>query len=299
MSAKVEEVKAWSVDQVVAWLVENGLEDLDEKFAAHKVDGTRLLSLTDDDMLNVLKIRSAAVRDLLRAKIALLSHVDAVIPSSVLMCPVNNEPLKAFCEQDQELVCMGCLLTSHFKHEYCSLEAAIEGKKKALKETKTKLVSHATTTDAMLGEADKDIAVLNTSLEASIKAIETQFSELHDMLEIKKEEMLSEVKRLHSECLKPLEDITSRHNEVMRECKDLLAQMEKILSDETKEIKVLDGESKKSSDKAKRILESEVVSSIKKAEIVVMFNESKVKSIKEAITSIGSVAEKGMNHPSS
>jgi hypothetical protein len=291
MSGKIEDVKAWSVDQVVAWLVENGLEDLDEKFVAHKVDGTRLLSLTDDDMLNVLKIRSAVMREALKAKIEGLSL--AVIPSSVLVCPLHNKPLETFCEQDQELVCVQCLVTTHNSHRVCSPEAAIEGKKKALKETKTKLVSHATTTDTLLGEVVKDIAVLNTSLEASIEAIETQFSELHELLDVKKDEMLSEVKRLHSECLKPLEDLTSRHNEVMRECKDLLAQMEKILSDETKEIKVLDGESKKSSDKAKRILESKVVSSSKKAEIVVMFDESKIKSIKEAITSIGSVAEKG------
>ena len=58
---------------------------------------------------------------------------------------------------------------------------------------------------------------------------------------------------------------------------------------------MLDGESKKSSEKAKRILESEVVSSSKKPEIIaVLFDESKVKSIKEAITSIGSVSEKSV-----
>ena len=106
MTTKVDEVKAWSVEQVVAWLVENGLEDLDEKFVVHKVDGTRLLSLTDDDMLNVLKIKSTRVRGLLKELIEGLSL--AVIPSSVLVCPVHNEPLKAFCEQDQELVCMEC-----------------------------------------------------------------------------------------------------------------------------------------------------------------------------------------------
>jgi hypothetical protein len=277
MSKKIDEVKAWSVGQVVAWLVENGLEDLDEKFVAHKVDGTRLLSLTDDDMLNVLKIRSAVTREALKAKIDLLSHVDAVTPSPFLVCPTHNKPLDVFCEQDEELICVDCFLSSHKSHAVCTPKEAIEGKKKALKETKTKLVSHATTTDAMLGEADKDIAVLNTSLEASIKAIETQFSELHEMLDVKKDEMLSEVKRLHSECLKPLEDIQSQHNEVMRECRDLLAQIEKILSDEKKEIKVLDGESKKSSDKAKRILESKVVSSGKKPEIVVLFDNDKIK----------------------
>jgi hypothetical protein len=105
--------------------------------------------------------------------------------------------------------------------------------------------------------------------------------------------MLSEVKRLYTECLKPLEGITSQHNEVMRECRDLLAQMEKMLSDETNEIKVLEGESKMISDKAKRILESKTVSASKKPEVVVVFDKDKVKSIKEAITSIGSVSEKG------
>ncbi len=72
MSTKIDEVKAWSVEQVVDWLTENRLEDLDEKFVVHKVDGTRLLSLTDDDMLNVLKIRSGLMREALKAKIALL-----------------------------------------------------------------------------------------------------------------------------------------------------------------------------------------------------------------------------------
>ncbi len=75
-----KKVNAWSVDQVVAWLSDNDLADLDEKFVAHKIDGKRLLALTDDEMLNVLKIKSGIIRGALKEKIEVLSGSSSVNP---------------------------------------------------------------------------------------------------------------------------------------------------------------------------------------------------------------------------
>ncbi len=100
--------------------------------------------------------------------------------------------------------------------------------------------------------------------------------------------------------LKPLEDMTARFTEDIAKCRELIRQVEKVL-EEVLEIKVLEGESKKAIDKAKVILEAKslVSSSSKKPEIILSFDETKVSSIKKAVSTIVNLREKGQRHDDS
>lgn len=49
-------VSDWSEEDVSAWLVEEGLEGLVEKFAANNIDGTELLNLTKETLASELHI---------------------------------------------------------------------------------------------------------------------------------------------------------------------------------------------------------------------------------------------------
>eukprot|EP00300_Choanocystis_sp_HF-7_P018639 c20094_g1_i4.p1 GENE.c20094_g1_i4~~c20094_g1_i4.p1 ORF type:complete len:336 (+),score=82.63 c20094_g1_i4:38-1045(+) len=52
-SQQIEDLKDWSVDQVVAWLRNEGFGEWTEKFARHEIDGDTLLLLTSDDLKEI------------------------------------------------------------------------------------------------------------------------------------------------------------------------------------------------------------------------------------------------------
>jgi hypothetical protein len=298
----------WSVDQVVAWLIDNDLADLDEKFVAHRIDGKRLLALTDDEMLNVLKIRSSTIRGLLMEKIkaimnsaaGLVSNHDAVgpvTPTKDQMCTSHGKPLHAFCRQDCMLICFECLLTTHFKHDYCSPKDAFDEKKKALEKTKASLQAHEQESEQLLSEVAYEIVALQSSLEKASSDAECLFSELHDLIELRKRDMFDDLNRIHAECLKPLEEIKKAHKEAVLQSQALIVDIESILS-QAHEMTLFHSESNAISDKAKAVLHfdassQESVMTNKKPRISVYFSEKKLKSLQETMKSFGTVKAKG------
>ncbi|KAG9329432.1 hypothetical protein JZ751_004776, partial [Albula glossodonta] len=44
---------------------------------------------------------------------------------SVRPCSLHGEPLKVFCLEDQQLICVDCLTQQHHGHSFCPLEAML------------------------------------------------------------------------------------------------------------------------------------------------------------------------------
>ncbi|XP_049899644.1 WD repeat, SAM and U-box domain-containing protein 1 isoform X3 [Epinephelus moara] len=88
-------VSDWSEGDVSAWLVEEGLEGLVDKFMANNIDGTELLSLTKETLASELHIESVGLRSKLLRKVEELKS-DSVcigIPDEFL-CPITRELMR-------------------------------------------------------------------------------------------------------------------------------------------------------------------------------------------------------------
>ncbi|XP_045888381.1 WD repeat, SAM and U-box domain-containing protein 1 isoform X2 [Micropterus dolomieu] len=88
-------VSDWSEDDVSAWLVEEGLGGLVDKFVANNIDGTELLSLTKETLASEMHIESVGLRSKLLRKVEELKSdsVCSGIPDEFL-CPITRELMR-------------------------------------------------------------------------------------------------------------------------------------------------------------------------------------------------------------
>ncbi|KAF7667905.1 hypothetical protein LDENG_00041490 [Lucifuga dentata] len=88
-------VSDWSEEDVSAWLVDEGLDGLVDKFSANNIDGTELLSLTKETLASELNIESVGLRSKVLRKLEELkgASVCAGIPDEFL-CPITRELMK-------------------------------------------------------------------------------------------------------------------------------------------------------------------------------------------------------------
>ncbi|XP_044059007.1 WD repeat, SAM and U-box domain-containing protein 1 isoform X5 [Siniperca chuatsi] len=88
-------VSDWSEVDVSAWLVEEGLGGLVDKFTANNIDGTELLSLTKETLASELHIESVGLRSKLLRKVEELKSdsVCSGIPDEFL-CPITRELMR-------------------------------------------------------------------------------------------------------------------------------------------------------------------------------------------------------------
>ncbi|XP_074470643.1 WD repeat, SAM and U-box domain-containing protein 1-like isoform X4 [Sebastes fasciatus] len=88
-------VSDWSEGDVSAWLVEEGLEGLVDKFRANNIDGTEMLSLTKETLASELHIESVGLRSKLLRKVEELKSdsVCSGIPDEFL-CPITRELMR-------------------------------------------------------------------------------------------------------------------------------------------------------------------------------------------------------------
>ncbi|KAM3877494.1 WD repeat, SAM and U-box domain-containing protein 1 [Diretmus argenteus] len=88
-------VSDWSEEDVSAWLVDEGLEGLVDKFRANNIDGTELLSLTKDILASDLHIESVGLRSKVLRKIEEMksASVCSGVPDEFL-CPITRELMR-------------------------------------------------------------------------------------------------------------------------------------------------------------------------------------------------------------
>uniref|UniRef100_A0A8C9ZWM4 WD repeat, SAM and U-box domain-containing protein 1 n=1 Tax=Sander lucioperca TaxID=283035 RepID=A0A8C9ZWM4_SANLU len=88
-------VSDWSEGDVSAWLVDENLEGLVDKFRANNIDGTELLSLTKETLASELHIESVGLRSKILRKVEELKSdsVCSGIPDEFL-CPITRELMR-------------------------------------------------------------------------------------------------------------------------------------------------------------------------------------------------------------
>ncbi|XP_042263323.1 WD repeat, SAM and U-box domain-containing protein 1 isoform X1 [Thunnus albacares] len=88
-------VSDWSEEDVSAWLLEEGLEGLVDKFRANNIDGTELLNLTKETLASELHIESVGLRSKVLRKVEELKSesVCSGIPDEFL-CPITRELMR-------------------------------------------------------------------------------------------------------------------------------------------------------------------------------------------------------------
>ncbi|XP_068435523.1 WD repeat, SAM and U-box domain-containing protein 1 isoform X3 [Clinocottus analis] len=88
-------VSDWSEGDVSAWLAEEGLGGLVDKFRANNIDGTELLSLTKETLASEMHIESVGLRSKVLRKVEQLKSdsVCSGIPDEFL-CPITRELMR-------------------------------------------------------------------------------------------------------------------------------------------------------------------------------------------------------------
>ncbi|XP_069030628.1 WD repeat, SAM and U-box domain-containing protein 1 isoform X1 [Embiotoca jacksoni] len=89
------QVSDWSEDDVSAWLLEEGLGGLVDKFKANDIDGTELLGLTKETLASELHIESVGLRSKLLRKVEEMKS-DSVCSGTPdeFLCPITRELMR-------------------------------------------------------------------------------------------------------------------------------------------------------------------------------------------------------------
>jgi hypothetical protein len=204
---KKASVARWSVEEVVSWLTENGMEDLDEKFVAFKVDGTQLLAL-NEEKFNVMKIRSTSFRR------SILDFVSSSRPCSPVPTPHEEE-------ED---------IKGHQHASEKGDETASSPSLSALSKLQGRLETLLKSKEGGLTTLVGDLSTLTSSSETTSGEIEALFLHLHDLLDKKKDELLKDVKKIHQECATPLVESKTRGEKEVHEVRELLSLVAKASS---------------------------------------------------------------------
>ncbi|XP_071000235.1 WD repeat, SAM and U-box domain-containing protein 1-like isoform X2 [Oncorhynchus clarkii lewisi] len=88
-------VSDWSEEDVLAWLSEEGLEELVTTFTTNNIDGPELLCLTKETLASELSIESVGLRGKVLRKVeALKAELTGLDAPDEFLCPITREVMK-------------------------------------------------------------------------------------------------------------------------------------------------------------------------------------------------------------
>ncbi|XP_064820620.1 WD repeat, SAM and U-box domain-containing protein 1-like isoform X2 [Oncorhynchus masou masou] len=88
-------VSDWSEEDVLAWLSEEGLEELVTTFTTNNIDGPELLCLTKETLTSELSIESVGLRGKVLRKVeALKAELTGLDAPDEFLCPITREVMK-------------------------------------------------------------------------------------------------------------------------------------------------------------------------------------------------------------
>ena len=145
-------------------------------------------------------------------------------------CPEHvKEELKLYCETCGELICLHCALKTgkHHNHDYEPIEKAFETYKKEIDSLLEPINKKLTSVDEVLTQFDKcngDISDQRAAIEADIHDI---IDELHQVLDVRRTELIS---HLHQLTQWKLKDLTAQKDQAetvhaqLSSCQDFMKQ---------------------------------------------------------------------------
>ncbi|XP_071212013.1 WD repeat, SAM and U-box domain-containing protein 1-like isoform X2 [Salvelinus alpinus] len=88
-------VSDWSEEDVLAWLSEEGLEELVTTFTTNNIDGPELLCLTKETLASELSVESVGLRGKVLRKVeALKAELTGLDAPDEFLCPITREVMK-------------------------------------------------------------------------------------------------------------------------------------------------------------------------------------------------------------
>ncbi|XP_067319427.1 zinc finger protein RFP-like isoform X3 [Anolis sagrei] len=174
---------------------------------------------------NIRQIRQLASIVEIAKKFSLQTVRGAEVLEEV--CQQHQEPLKLFCEDDQILICVVCDKSKeHRQHK-------VIPKKEAFEEYKNKIWYHL----KILKKERQDISTYKQSvetemqrllenIETKIKKIVTEFKQLHEILNKKEQDLLTQLQCLNKEIQNISNEKTARLSEKMSSVETDIKKME-------------------------------------------------------------------------
>lgn len=143
-----------------------------------------------------------------------------------------DQKLTLYCTEDEIPVCAHCLLIGrHINHKCESLRAKKETAHNLLLEQGVKLTAHQRTVEACYKQSEQQIEQVNSRADKLEKNIREQVGELRKLLDQQENSMLEEVRRVHAEKMKQMQqqrqeiERARRRVQEMEELNRLLVEM--------------------------------------------------------------------------
>ena len=140
-----------------------------------------------------------------------------------------KEELKLYCETCGELICFRCGLNTgkHHNHDYTLIEEAFEAYKKEIGSLLEPINRKLASVDEVLTQFDKDNGEISDQRAAIEADIHNTINELHQVLDVRKTELIS---RLHQLTQRKLKDLTAERDQAetihaqLSSCQDYMKQ---------------------------------------------------------------------------
>ena len=140
-----------------------------------------------------------------------------------------KEELKLYCETCGELVCFHCILKTgkHHIHNYALIEEAFETYKKEIGSLLEPINRKLASVDEVLTQFDKDNGEISDQRAAIEANIHDTINELHQVLDVRRTELIS---RLHQLTQRKLKDLTAERDQAetvhaqLSSCHDYMKQ---------------------------------------------------------------------------
>ena len=120
------------------------------------------------------------------------------------MCTIHKQPFIIFCSDCEKLICQHCTLKDHLGHNYEFTNVAVTGVKTKLQQDIQSMKKQQTEfTDAM--EKIRATALdVETQKESAISNLHTSFQELHNILELREQELVEDATTIAQQKLQKL-----------------------------------------------------------------------------------------------
>ncbi|XP_055486277.1 zinc-binding protein A33-like isoform X4 [Leucoraja erinacea] len=171
-----------------------------------------------------LRVNRALVR--LSEKARTLS-MNLKAKKSKLQCEKHQEELKLFCKTDKKLICLICATgQQHRSHSLMLIEEAIEFYKEQVKSSFESLTEKESEIQKMEQEQKESISGVQEESHNLQSQITSQFAELHQILTVKEQRLLSDVREEEEKIVKSMEKNLQGIQENLKSIQEELSKLQ-------------------------------------------------------------------------
>ena len=128
-------------------------------------------------------------------------------PPVLVKCSEHAEELRLYCETCGQLICFHCIMrdSKHHSHDYKLLEKAFEQCKSEIAASLEPIEKHLVSIEDALSILDTRSTEISSQQEAVAKKIDITFTQIHEILNTRKAELIVQLQQIAEGKLKSLE----------------------------------------------------------------------------------------------